>query len=209
VASACGARRVRCARRVDSRLSVAAVTLAAMVVDLRFGGIDPHAARPRRAMAPMPREDSSVAYQPPTAYRRTPEEMVDQTLSWARPDRGFFAAGACHILAWAFLETAAGQGFRPLGLRRVGEPYAFHVIADNGVLAFDYAGWTARGELLAVIRGAIGEERPGTAVQEIELPADLAEFCALQHHRLPHQFAGEVRARARAYLRWLDPTLGD
>jgi len=33
-------------------------------------------------------------------YRRTQAEREDQLLSWQRGDRAFFAAGACHILAW-------------------------------------------------------------------------------------------------------------
>ena len=35
---------------------------------------------------------------------RTPAERKDQALSWARPDRAFFAAGACHVLAFRFLK---------------------------------------------------------------------------------------------------------
>jgi hypothetical protein len=149
-----------------------------------------------------------MTYRSPTAYRRTPAEMADQELSWARPDRDFFAAGACHILAWTLLEARPGCGVQLRGLRRAGEANPFHVIAVDRTRAFDYAGWTARGEMLSVIRGAIQAERPGTAVEEIALPPELTAFCALHHHRLPHQFAGDVRARAHAYLRLLDPSLG-
>jgi hypothetical protein len=37
-------------------------------------------------------------------YRRTPQQRADVSLSWARPDRAFFAAGAGHILAYRFLQ---------------------------------------------------------------------------------------------------------
>ncbi|MFE2612861.1 hypothetical protein ACFXA2_04510 [Micromonospora chalcea] len=33
-------------------------------------------------------------------FRRTPQERADQRLAWERADQPFFAAGACHILAW-------------------------------------------------------------------------------------------------------------
>jgi hypothetical protein len=148
-----------------------------------------------------------MTYRSPTAYRRTPAEMADQALSWARPDRDFFAAGACHILAWTILDARPGSGLRPVGLRRAGEPHPFHVIAEDGAMAFDYAGWTARAELMAVIGEAVAAERPGTAVEELVLPRELEAFCARHRHRLPDQFAGDVWARARSYLRRLHPNL--
>jgi hypothetical protein len=149
-----------------------------------------------------------MTYRSPTAYRRTRAEMADPTLSWARPDRDFFAAGACHILAWTMLEARPGSGLRPVGLRRAGEPGPFHVIAADGAMAFDYAGWTPRAELRAVIGDAVAAERPGTEVEDLVLPGELEAFCALHRHRLPDQFAGDVRARARAYLQRLDPIPG-
>jgi hypothetical protein len=46
-------------------------------------------------------------------YRRTQAERDDQLLSWQRGDRAFFAAGACHILAWTCRELYPG---RPIGI---------------------------------------------------------------------------------------------
>jgi hypothetical protein len=144
-----------------------------------------------------------MTYESPTTHRRTQAEMDDQALSWARADRSFFAAGACHVLAWTLLEARPGSGLRAVGLRRAGETDPFHVVVDDGTMAFDYAGWTARAELLAVIGEAVGAECPGTAVEELTLPSELEVFCTRHRHRLPEQFAGDVRARARAYLRVL------
>jgi len=137
----------------------------------------------------------------PTAHRRTREQMADQALSWARPDRSFFAAGACHILAWEFVKSPAGRDFRAMGLRRVGEPHTFHVFATDGALALDFAGLRARSKMLTVIADAVAAECPGTAIEELELPANLEGFCAAHRHRLPGQFSGDVQARARRYLR--------
>ncbi|HEX3588635.1 MAG TPA: hypothetical protein VHV74_03310 [Pseudonocardiaceae bacterium] len=55
-------------------------------------------------------------YQPPSAVARTPLERADQLASWQRPDQAFFAAGACHILAFAFLEAFPGLGCTPVAL---------------------------------------------------------------------------------------------
>ena len=136
----------------------------------------------------------------PTAHRRTGAQMADQALSWARPDRSFFAAGACHILAWEFVKSSAGRNFQVMGLRRVGEPHTFHVFATDGAVALDFAGLRGRREMLTVIADAVAAERPGTTIEELELPVSLEGFCAAHRHRLPGQFSGDVQARARRYL---------
>jgi hypothetical protein len=50
-------------------------------------------------------------YQPQTpGYQKSNAEM-----RWALPDRVFFACGACHILAYAFLQRWGGQKCRRSG----------------------------------------------------------------------------------------------
>jgi hypothetical protein len=46
--------------------------------------------------------------------RRTPGAKRDPAKRWAFPDRVFFAAGACHMLAYAFLERYPLQADRCL-----------------------------------------------------------------------------------------------
>lgn len=50
-------------------------------------------------------------YRSSAQFRCTPAERADQMLSWNRDDVRFFAAGACHILAFAFLEVYPKAGF--------------------------------------------------------------------------------------------------
>ncbi len=148
--------------------------------------------------------------EPAAWYRRTAAERADPVLSWARSDRAFFAAGACHILAWACVERHPGRELAPVGLRRVGEADVFHVFATDGAaLAYDFAGWSSHAELVAVNRRAVAAQRPGTVVEEIALAHELSAFCAVHGHRLPEQFAGDVWARARAYIDDLPVDLGD
>ena len=54
-------------------------------------------------------------YRSSAQFRRTPAERADQMLSWNRDDVRFFAAGACHILAFAFLEVYPKAGFGTVG----------------------------------------------------------------------------------------------
>lgn len=139
-------------------------------------------------------------YQPASRLARTPAEQADQDLSWQRCDERFFAAGACHILAWTFLRTHPNAGFRAVGLRLAGEQYAWHVYVTDDVWAFDYYGWTPEQELLEVTqaeKAGTGDKRP---LQRVELPSDLTVFCREHFHYEPHEFAELPWARAQAYL---------
>lgn len=84
------------------------------------------------------------------AYRRTQAERDDQRLSWTRPDRAFFASGACHILAWACREAYPDRAVGIAAMRFVGEPRAFHVYATWRDAGFDHSGWNAESDLHAV-----------------------------------------------------------
>lgn len=50
-------------------------------------------------------------YRIPGATKRDPH------LRWALPNRVFFAAGACHVLAYAFLERHWKESLRAVWLR--------------------------------------------------------------------------------------------
>jgi ribosomal protein S18 acetylase RimI-like enzyme len=133
------------------------------------------------------REPRRSRYQPARMFRRTDAERADQMLSWQRSDQAFFASGACHILAWAFAETHAG--FRIYGVRPRGSNTFEHVIASNGLWAFDHCGWTLTSELVQAYQGDL-----------VPIEADLESFCAANNHRLPGQFAFPPWPRARDYI---------
>lgn len=133
-------------------------------------------------------------YTPAAVFRRTPKQRTDQELAWRRPDQAFFAAGACHILAWEFV--ARNPSYRIVALRKVGETYPSHVIATDVTWAFDYDGWTLEAELLA----ATAAYEPATAWEQLPITTGLAEFCAEHWHRPPEGYHQDPRPRARAYL---------
>jgi hypothetical protein len=143
----------------------------------------------------------SVAYDPPLRHKRTPAERADQLLSWQRNDKAFFASGACHILAWAFLrDEDRADGFSPTGLRPAGARYVQHVYVSDGTWAFDHDGWTREDELLTVTKTAHEQANPGEAIEQVTLPRDLELYCAENYLRLPSQYAFDPLPRANAYL---------
>lgn len=138
-----------------------------------------------------------LIYTPASQFRRTDAERNDQALSWARDDRRFFAAGACHVLSWAFLEKYADAGFKPVGLRYHPSPLVNHVYVSDGVRAFDFFGWTTEQELLAESEATAGPE----GMERVDISElDLAMFCGAYFCRPPSQFHGDAWARANAYL---------
>ena len=133
-------------------------------------------------------------------YRRTPLERADQRVSWERPDQAFFAAGACHILAWACREAHPGRSIGITGLRRVGEQPVSHVYATWDDWAFDHSGWHREPQLFEV-----NQDFEGRALERVRITVDLPDFCAEHVHRMPHQYWHDPLPRARAYLARYSP----
>lgn len=120
------------------------------------------------------------------------------------PDRVFFANGACHILAYAFLTRYPGTGraiwFRP----RAG--VGNHIFVDGGEWAFDYHGYSERGRFLAHSAARAKRVWPGWDADLIELPLDVLVSEAKSKTydglwlREPGQFLHDALPRAYAYL---------
>lgn len=134
------------------------------------------------------------------SVKRKPE------LQWALGDRQFFACGACHILAYAFLERYARAGFGAVWIKPAPGHIGNHVIATDGKLAFDYHGFSAWPHLLShTVRKA---ERliPGWSHTLVPLPHDVLISEAKSKTidglwlRGPEQFLHDALPRARAYL---------
>ena len=130
-------------------------------------------------------------YQPPSTFARTPRERADQLASWQRSDQAFFAAGACHILAFAFLAAFPEAGFAPVALWADDAEFPHHVYVTDGEWAFDHAGWTRQAELLATV---------GDQYRPQPIDVDLDTFCVRHNHRGRHQFAADPWERAQRYL---------
>lgn len=129
------------------------------------------------------------------AFRRTAIERSDQRVAWERTDQAFFAAGACHILAWVCRDTYPDRLIEVAAVRLAGELPVVHTYAVWGGWAFDHAGWNPEQQVLAV--NAAFEGHP---LERVPISTDLAEFCAEHHHRMPDGYWRDPIPRARAYV---------
>ena len=59
---------------------------------------------------------------------------------WHRPDRHFFANGACQVLAFAFLERYPDLGFQARWIKPAAGFTGNHIYVTDGTNAFDYHG---------------------------------------------------------------------
>lgn len=141
-----------------------------------------------------------VVYESPGVHRRSGAERRDQVLSWQRSDSAFFAAGACHILAFEFLRRPDTQRFEAVGLQRPGASFFDHVYVSDGLWAFDYYGWTPESELITEILKFETASDPCLSLERIVIDGDFEALCTKYRHRRPSDFAADPRPRARQYL---------
>lgn len=148
-------------------------------------------------------------YKPSFEFDRTPEERRNKFKFWERPDRAFFAAGACHILADLFVELHMHEGYKMIFIEPAANFPGTHVFASNGAWAFDHNGWTKEAELLAATEAAYTKKYPGWKyTKHIIEPGltSLEDFCKANNHRLPWQYAQLPWERAYKYIQQFPET---
>jgi hypothetical protein len=133
---------------------------------------------------------------------RTPAEKADLEGSWLRSDEDFFGAGACHVLASAFLGLRCGSEYRALLILPSPGHRGRHVVAANAELVFDFNGYTERSYYFAELERLQREREPTWAATLVELEVDPAgwDFCRRYAHRHPSQFFRDPLPRARAFI---------
>jgi hypothetical protein len=140
---------------------------------------------------------------------RTPEAKRDLVRSWNRPDRPFFAAGACHILAAAFLEIYPDAGYRAICIQPEAGQRGGHLLVSNGRTVFDYHGYADESAYLAHYFAKIRRFFPawqGSLIRLKESPLE-GDFCQTHQLRRPEQYLHDPRPRALRYLkRFPDPS---
>jgi hypothetical protein len=132
---------------------------------------------------------------------RTPEEKADLDASWARPDEEFFASGACHVLAAAFLEAREHAGFHAIMIQPAAGFRGVHVVIANDDTIFDCRGWNPRDSFLQYYAEAMSGLSPGWSYTLASVTDPIGwEFCRTHRHRHPSQFKQDPMPRARAFL---------
>lgn len=147
---------------------------------------------------------NSKQYTPTIHYRATPAIKSNPVLSWARDDKNFFAAGACHILAFLFIQLHPNEGFEFIHIKPKDGFGGNHVYASNGIWAFDYDGWTKETELLRVTEEAYSKEEPEWDYDRVVVTDNLEDFCKNNNHRSPSYFLHLPWKRAYDYINQFD-----
>jgi hypothetical protein len=132
---------------------------------------------------------------------RTDAQKRDLAWDWRRGDRAFFQAGACHILAAAFLRRFPDPGFRPLMIQPDPGFRGSHVVTASSTTIFDWHGWTDREHYLAHHFRKMRKFFPGWTATLLELddfmtPAFFQKF----NCRSPGQYFRDPTERADAFV---------
>ncbi len=147
------------------------------------------------------RDGPSVGLDTPMAaisFRRTSEQVADVVLAWQRPDRPFFAAGACHILARQFVRRHSA--YRVVAIQPRPGWKGAHVFATNGKQAFDFNGWSLEADLIRANVEASRAESPDWEFDLLPATDDFDEFCRSINCRTAELYPGDVEARADRFI---------
>jgi len=133
---------------------------------------------------------------------RTKAEKQDLEASWLRSDFEFFAAGACHVLASAFLGEYPNLGYCAILIESKPPQRGTHVVVANTRWVFDANGFTEREPYFQEYFALQRERDPSWSAALVELDEDPAgwDFCRRRGHRHPSQFWRDPTERARAFI---------
>ena len=140
-------------------------------------------------------------------------KKIDVVVQWALPDRIFFACGACQVLAYAAVQAYGEAGFRSYWIRPAPGFRGNHIVASDGVAAFDYHGWSSLARLLDHTEAKARRRWPGWSFDlvdiapEVLISEDLSRAAGC-HMREPGQFLHDALPRAAAFLAARPPPPG-
>jgi hypothetical protein len=100
-------------------------------------------------------------------------DKSDQAMRWALPDRLFFACGACHILAYAFLERYDARSFQVFWQKPDAGFTGNHVFVSTDDWVFDYHGYSNREAFLAHTNRKANRWWPGWNATLVPLTCDV------------------------------------
>lgn len=131
----------------------------------------------------------------------------DPIRRWSLPDRVFFACGACHILAYAFLTRYPDAGFKPIWIKPAEGYTGNHVAVVKEDQVFDYHGHSSWSRLLEHTNRKASRWWPGWSAELVELPPDVlvSEAKSREYEGLwlrePGQFLHDAMPRAVEFLK--------
>ena len=142
-------------------------------------------------------------YQP-----RTPNyDKQDPVKRWALPERVFFACGACHILAHAFLERHGTARHDVFWIKPAIGYWGNHIVVATPDWVFDFHGYSRRDAFFSHVWKRSRQLWPGWDATLVPLPRDVLisamrsrAFDSRLWLREPTQFLHDALPRARNYL---------
>lgn len=122
---------------------------------------------------------------------------------WALPDRIFFGHGACAILAGVFLKDRPFAGFHGERIIPAEGFSGNHIYVTNGVIAFDYHGYSCRRRLLEHHAKSWASRYPGWRCTIAKVDFDLLDTTELNQRKTlgPDQYLHDPVPRASRFLR--------
>jgi hypothetical protein len=138
---------------------------------------------------------------------RTKGGKRDPRKRWSLPEKVFFACGACHVLAYAFLKKHLGSGFVPIWIRPAKGYTGNHVVVVRDQIAFDYHGYSHWPSLIAHMKRRANQRWPGWDADLIKLPEEvlISESKSRSYDGLwlmePKDFLFDAMPRAEEYLK--------
>lgn len=140
-------------------------------------------------------------------YRIEGFKKREPHLRWGLPDRVFFACGACHILAYAFLQQHQDKSLRAIWLKPDAGFTGNHVYVASNDWIFDYHGYSEPNRFHEHTWRKARRWWPGWEATLIELPHNVlvSEAASRTYDGLwlrePQQFLHDALPRAHAYVR--------
>jgi hypothetical protein len=125
---------------------------------------------------------------------------------WGLPERVFFACGACHILAYAFLERYEMPKAKVVWIKPRPGFWGNHIFVAVDGWTFDYHGYSRPDVFLDHTWKRARRFWPGWDATLVQLPADvlISEPKSRTYDGLwlrePKQFLHDAMPRARAFL---------
>jgi len=135
-------------------------------------------------------------------YWPIPEIKKHPERRWNQPDRIFFGFGACHILAGVFLEQAPFKGFYGEWIVPRDGLSGDHMFVTNGLISFDFHGYSVREKLLARYWKGHQVRYPGWDGEVVKIDFSLLDTKELnaRKHLGPDQYFGDPIPRARNFI---------
>ena len=105
--------------------------------------------------------------------RSSTYDKTDIEKRWHLTDRVFFACGACHVLAYAFLECFPEAQAKALWLKPAKGFSGNHIFVSYGDWAFDYHGFSKHEALIQHFINRARHYWPDWKAELIELPKEV------------------------------------